>query len=329
MSSISTKIFPKSGSWKQRHYPKPGSAEYDEHIQEEIEHFCKLFEESSARETLFYSVPPSWAEVEVRASAMIQAATGNDLNGHVVTRLNSRPGLRMLSLGAGSGGVEITLAQQARPAHIVCMDINPELLELGGQRASELGLNATFRQADLNRVELPQKEFDLVFCHASLHHVIELERLAEQIRHTLRPGGELIIVDVITRSGYLMWPETREIAKGLWKMLPEKFRLNHTAYAEPRIDEQIWEADTSEHGMECIRSEDILPTLEQIFTVECFVPYFSLSRRFFDTMYGPNYDLNAPLDKALLNWIWELDVYYLSTERLHPETFFGIYRKGT
>ena len=114
MSSISTKIFPKSGSWKQRHYPKPGSAEYDEHIQEEIEHFCKLFEESSARETLFYSVPPSWAEVEVRASAMIQAATGNDLNGHVVTRLNSRPGLRMLSLGAGSGGVEITLAQQAR-----------------------------------------------------------------------------------------------------------------------------------------------------------------------------------------------------------------------
>ncbi|PYS67056.1 MAG: hypothetical protein DMF73_20225 [Acidobacteria bacterium] len=112
-------------------------------------------------------------------------------------------------------------------------------------------------------------------------------------------------------------------------MLPEKFRLNHTAYAEPRIDEQIWEADTSEHGMECIRSEEILPTLAQMFTVECFVPFFSLSRRFFDTMYGPNYDLNVALDKALLNWIWELDVYYLSTEQLRPETFFGIYRKGT
>ena len=61
-----------------------------------------------------------------------------------------------------------------------------------------------FSQADLNTVSLPKREFDLVFCHACLHHVLELERLAGQIRNALRPGGELVVVDVITRSGYRM-----------------------------------------------------------------------------------------------------------------------------
>jgi hypothetical protein len=32
-----------------------------------------------------------------------------------------------------------------------------------------------FSQADLNTVSLPKREFDLVFCHACLHHVLELE----------------------------------------------------------------------------------------------------------------------------------------------------------
>ena len=66
--------------------------------------------------------------------------------------------------------------------------------------------------------------------------------------------------------------------------------------------------------------------LERTFTTECYVPYFSISRRFLDTMYGPNYDLTAALDMAALNWIWELDTYFLSSGRLRPETFFGIYR---
>lgn len=310
-------------------HPKPGSVEYDEHIQEEIEHFSKLFAGETARETLFYAVPPSWCEVEVRASNLIRTATGKDMTEHLVERLGNHPDTRMLSLGAGSCGVEITIAQLARSGRITCVDINAELLGLGCQRAGELGLNLTSEQADLNTVELPEKEFDLVFCHAALHHVIELERLTEQIKRTLRPGGALITADVITRNGYLMWPETREVVRQIWKTLPERFRVNHTAYAEPQLDAEIWEVDTSAETMECIRSEDILPILNRSFAVESFVPYFALSRRFFDTMYGPNYDLESPLDKSLLEWIWQLDLHYLSTRTLRPETFFGIYRSET
>lgn len=307
-------------------HPVPGTADYEEHLRGEIEHYGRIFKEGMGRETLVQPVPASWDEMERRAASLIRSMTGQDMVDHVVSRLRRQPGVRMLSIGSGPGGVEISCAGKAPQSQILCLDINPELLELGQQRAHELGLAVQFEKADFNTIELPANDFDLVFCHASLHHVIELERLAEQINKCLRPGGVLITVDIVTCNGYLMWPETREVAQALWKTLPVKYRLNHTAHGVLRVDEEIWEADMSTDRMECARSEDILPVLGQAFVTNAFVPYFSLCRRFFDTMYGPNYDLSRPLDLSIVNWIWELDRFYLNTGRLRPETFFGIYR---
>jgi ubiquinone/menaquinone biosynthesis C-methylase UbiE len=309
-------------------HPLPGTPEYDEHVRGEIAHYEQIFESEQGRETLLQPVPPSWGEVERRASDLIVAATGRTMPDHIVAALNSAPGRRMLSLGCGPGGLEISFAEQARDAmpEIVALDLNASLLAMGQSRAAELGLALDFQEADLNTVGLPPGGFDLVFCHASLHHVIELERLAAQIAQALRPGGSLITVDVITRNGYRMWPETREVVSRLFRSLPERFRVNHTAYGSPRPDEDVWEADTSAGSMECVRSEDILGVLRAQFREERFVPYFAVARRFFDTMYGPNYDLDAPLDRALFEWIWQLDRWYLENGELKPETFFGIYR---
>jgi ubiquinone/menaquinone biosynthesis C-methylase UbiE len=306
-------------------HPRPGTAEYDAHVREEIEHYGNIYKDGEGRETLVQPVPPVWTEMEARAAALVRRLTGDDLYGHVVRRLQQRPGARMLSLGSGPGGIEIDLAGRIDTAAIVCTDINAELLALGRQRAAERQLNIDFVEADLNTVDLPAREFDLVFCHASLHHVIELERLAEQICRTFRPAGELIAVDVVSRNGYLMWPENRAVVQAIFQSLPEQYRLNHTAYAAPRIDRGIWEADTSASGMECARSEEILPILERHFSVREFVPYFAICRRFFDTMYGPNYDLSRLLDNAIVDWVWQLDLHYLETLQLRPETFFGIY----
>lgn len=39
----------------------------------------------------------------------------------------------------------------------------------------------------------------------------------------------------------------------------------------------------------------------------------------------PNYNLERGLDRAILDWIWELDCDYLDTGGLKPETLLGIY----
>jgi len=245
----------------------------------------------------------------------------------VAALLVGRAGARMVSLGSGAGGVELAIARQAPGAAILCLDINGAALERGRRAAAVEGLPVSFEEADLNRVQLEPAAFDVVFCHASLHHVLELERLLEQASRALRPGGALVAVDVITRNGYRMWPETKRVAERIFVTLPERYRLNHTAYLpRKRVDSRIWDQDTRSAGMECLRSEAVLPLLRQRFQTIWFVPYFSLCRRFFDTMYGPNYDLARPLDRAILDWIWQLDCYLLATGRLRPETFFGVFR---
>lgn len=310
------------------HDLRPGTAEYEEHVQGELEHYEHIFREGEGRQTLLQPVPPSWHEVERRSQDVIRAKTGNDLTGHLVSLLNRRRGVRMLSLGCGPGGVELGVAPHAPDAEIVGLDISPGLLQLGRERATAEGLRVTFEQADLNTLKLSAADFDVVFCHAALHHVLELEHVVKQIHRTLRKNGVLITVDIVTRSGYRMWPENAEIVRAQWRVLPPMYRVNHTGYAEPKVDDDIWEVDTSLDSMECIRSEDILPTLERTLVCEQFVPYLALSRRFFDTMYGPNYDLERPLDRAIFDWIWELDRYHIERGSLRPETFFGIYRRG-
>jgi 2-polyprenyl-3-methyl-5-hydroxy-6-metoxy-1,4-benzoquinol methylase len=309
----------------------PNDPAYSTLVQQELQHYSEIFlgdtVRQSAQETLLQPVPPSWVEVEKRAADLVRNATGFDLSGHVLNRLRADGRVRMLSLGSGPGGLELAFARVASGAEITCIDLNPDLIHLGQIRAEAEHLNVRFEVGDLNVIDLLTNEYDLVFCHASLHHVLELERLAGQIKNSLRDGGKLITVDVCTRNGYLMWPETREIVGSLFRTLPVRFRMNHTAYGSARVDEEIWEVDTSGVSMECIRAQDIIPTLSETFVVQDFVPYFSICRRFLDTMYGPNYDLTQSLDMAIVNWIWELDRYYIDSNRLKPETFMGIYSK--
>src|SRR4051794_40605216 len=85
--------------------PMPGSAEYEAHLKEELEHFAQLYEDPEAKASLFYKVPETWFELERRAGILISEGSGADMTGHVVRRLNSRSGVRMLSLGSGPGGV--------------------------------------------------------------------------------------------------------------------------------------------------------------------------------------------------------------------------------
>lgn len=303
-----------------------GSPAYRRRLEEEIEHYEGLTA-GGAAEPLLEPAPPVWEELQRRVAGLLRQQTGHDLLGHVASQLHRRPAARMVSLGSGAGGVELAIAREARGAAVLCLDINRAALERGRRAAAAEGLNVSFDQADLNRVELEASAFDVVFCHASLHHVLKLERLLEGAARALRPGGTLVVVDLTTRNGYRMWPETRRVAARIFATLPERYRLNHTAYLpRKRVDDRIWDGDTRSAGMECLRSEEVLPSLRRRFQTVWFVPYFSLCRRFFDTMYGPNYDLARPLDRAIVDWIWELDRHLLETGRLPPETFFGVFR---
>lgn len=305
--------------------PPPGSRAYARHMAEERKHFADLHDSAAPGGNLMEPAPPVWEEALRRADERVARITGKGMIEHVVSRLRLRADARFLSLGSGPGGLEILIAQECPEASYVCLDVNPAVLALGERRARELGLRMEFREADLNTVWLEPGAYDMIFCHAALHHLIALEHIFSEIRRALRPEGVFIVCDIITRNGYRMWPETRKMMQAIWKTLPELYRRNHAAGRRGRVEERVWEPDTRSGGMECIRSEEILGLLRAQFREVCFVPQMALARYFFDSSFGPNYDLTRPLDRAVFEWIWALDEYCLDQGKLRPTSFFGIY----
>ena len=124
-----------------------------------------------------------------------------------------------------------------------------------------------------------------------------------------------------------MWPETYQYVSDIWKILPPKYKIDHTKHAKPVFAPKYENVDYSKTSFECANSEKVLPTLRRYLREIVFVPGMSISRRFFDTKFGPNYNLKNPIDKSIMDFILNLDNYLLDQNILKPETFFGVYRK--
>jgi SAM-dependent methyltransferase len=306
-------------------------AGYDQRIKQELAHFSREYQGHKPDEPLVQHVPPVWQFLEQRVEHLIRQATGGFfLQDFIANFLNNRPAPRMLSLASGPCGLEIDIAGRLQGNYeLVCTDLNEQLLTLGMEQAQRKGLHLTSRVADCNKIELEEKAYDLIMAFASLHHFTDFERLFPCIIRALRPGGLFITMDICSRNGYRMWDNTFETVQGIWRLLPEHLKINHTRFGKPHLTLKHENLDYGDQSFECIRSQDILRNLAQYFDPVHYVAYYALCRRFFDPMYGPNYNLDNPLDRAIVDFVWELDQHLLSEGRLAPETFFGVFAPRT
>ena len=301
---------------------------YRTRYQNEVAHYQEIF-----KDTLFQAVPPVWGAVEAHFAQQIQAATGvTGLPEYIARFARGRKRLRVLSLGSGSCGVELVhlaplLKKQGTELNLTSLDINETVLAQAAEEAEKRQVTFIPMVQDINKLVLPAKAYDVVLAFASLHHFIKLDLIARAINTTLTPRGIFVTVDIPTRRGYRMWKETKAIVDHLWTILPPKYKFDHTAQATVQYAATYPDVDYARHSFECANSEAILPALHTHLREVVFVPAYALARRFFDTKFGPNYDLRLASDRAVFDFIMTLDDYYLQTQQLQPETFFGVYRK--
>jgi SAM-dependent methyltransferase len=83
----------------------------------------------------------------------------------------------------------------------------------------------TYEVADLNTAEFPPETYDAVYAHAVLHHVFQLERLLDQIKRTLKPGGLFVVYEYIGPSQMQFPQRDLELADAFLKVIPERFRM--------------------------------------------------------------------------------------------------------
>jgi len=101
-------------------------------------------------------------------------------------------GLRVLEIGCGMGTDGAQFAKAG--ADYTGVDLTNAAVELARKRFEVSGLKGEFRVADAERLDFPDKSFDLVYSHGVLHHTPDIEAAVREIHRVLKPGGRAIVM---------------------------------------------------------------------------------------------------------------------------------------
>jgi 2-polyprenyl-3-methyl-5-hydroxy-6-metoxy-1,4-benzoquinol methylase len=116
-------------------------------------------------------------------------------------------GKRVLEIGCGIGTDTINFARHG--ARVTAVDLTEKSLEVARQRAKVFGLDSQiqFVQADAEQLSsfVPVEPYDLVYSFGVIHHTPQPERVLEQVRRYLKPGGTLKIMVYNRWSWKVLW----------------------------------------------------------------------------------------------------------------------------
>jgi ubiquinone/menaquinone biosynthesis C-methylase UbiE len=97
-------------------------------------------------------------------------------------------------LGCGSGRIAATLAPYA--GAVVAVDASPEMLEVARSRLADFD-NVQLVQGRIEDLPLASASLDIALVVHLLHHVADPSAALAEVARVLRPGGRLVIADVL------------------------------------------------------------------------------------------------------------------------------------
>ena len=139
---------------------------------------------------MWSAVADSWSE-----HAAYVDARGAHVTEQMLDVVALRPGDHVLELACGPGSVGLAAAERVSPGGSVVMsDVAAEMTAIAAARAASLGLaNVSTRELDLERIEQPDRSYDVVLCREGLMLVPEPAVAAGEIHRVLRPGGRVAL----------------------------------------------------------------------------------------------------------------------------------------
>jgi SAM-dependent methyltransferase len=174
------------------------------------------------------------------------------------------PFKRGLSWGCGLGAFERWAIRRGVVSEIDGVDISETSLHEARRIARQDGLSGIrYRVGSFDAPETFEQTYDVVFFHASLHHVSNLEGLFESLRRSLVPGGVIYMDDYIGRSRHRWRSRHLKKAQAFLDRVPPEGKTR-TA-----LDFPVGTSDPSE----AVRSEEIPYFFSRHFDVVEWKPY--------------------------------------------------------
>lgn len=136
---------------------------------------------------------------------------------------------KVLYLAAGTGAHAIALQERASNAlEFLCVDENPESLDLAQAKATALGDAARFQQDTVDSLSLPDNIFTVVVCDGSLVHATRIPQMLKEMARVAVPNAVVALV-LPTFSSF------GEFFSIYWEALCNAGLLDHEAAVEGLI----------------------------------------------------------------------------------------------
>ncbi len=111
---------------------------------------------------------------------------------------------RALDLGCGAGHASYALAR-AGVRRVVAYDLAARMLEVVAKEATARGhAQIETHMGSAERLAFDDASFDLVVTRYSAHHWLDVPRAVQEIARVLRPGGAVVVIDVIAPESPLL-----------------------------------------------------------------------------------------------------------------------------
>lgn len=138
-------------------------------------------------------------------------------------KLDGEPFGDALEIGSGTGYFSLNLAQLGVIERLTATDISPGMLKRLAATAAALGVeDVTTVATEAEQLPFEDESFDLVFGHAVLHHIPDLERAFAEFKRVLRPGGAIAFAGEPSRYGdrlAALPKRTGMLAAPVWRRL--------------------------------------------------------------------------------------------------------------
>lgn len=130
----------------------------------------------------------------------------------------------VLDVACGTGDMAVSLVE--RGCTVTGVDISEEMLAIARQKAPMV----TFMIADAEHLPFPDASFDAVTCAFGVRNFVHLEQGLNEILRVLKPGGQLVILELATPDNPLVKPFYNLYTRRIIPWLGSRIAGNREAY---------------------------------------------------------------------------------------------------
>ena len=129
-------------------------------------------------------------------------------SGKIAAVLGLQPGSVVADVGAGDGKWSEKLARKVGASgHVYATEIDPDDVDKLRRRfEKDKFQNVTAVLGDDTGTGLPEGCCDAILLRMVYHHFTEPEKMRASLRRSLKPGGEVVVIDIVPQTGWRELP---------------------------------------------------------------------------------------------------------------------------